>query len=239
MERNFDIVAKLWRLCNVLREAGITYPEYVTELTYLIFLKMAHETGWEKDLPEGFRWNDLASKPPSKQFSFYKEIFSHLKANTKGRVQEIFSDADTCLRNPKYLTLLITEFDAIDWYSAREETVLAELYEGLLEKNSTESKSGAGQYFTPRPLIDCIVQLVKPCAGEIIQDPAAGTCGFLIAADRFIKKQTDNLKTLSSSQAKFQREKAFVGVELVTPVHKGLSSYTISMKACLWPGVEN
>jgi type I restriction enzyme M protein len=215
-----DIVAKLWHLCNILREGGITYPEYVTELTYLLFLRMAEETGTEDGLPKGYRWHDLASKPATQQFEFYKTLLRHLASGTQGRVREIFTDAETCLSNPKYLALLVTEFGRINWYVAREESALADVYEGLLEKNSTESKSGAGQYFTPRPLIESMVELTKPAAGEIIQDPACGTAGFLVAADRYIRHTTDNLKGLTRAQVSFYKTKAFVGVELVTKTHR-------------------
>ena len=98
----------------------------------------------------------------------------------------IFTDAQTKLRKPTNLKALTSAIDKLDWFSAREEG-LGNLYEGLLEKNAAEKKSGAGQYFTPRPLIDCMVALMKPQAGEVIQDPAAGTGGFLVAADRYIK----------------------------------------------------
>ena len=94
------------------------------------------------------------------------------------------------------------------------------MYEGLLEKNATEKKSGAGQYFTPRPLIDCIVRLIKPQAGEVIQDPAAGTAGFLVAADRYIKDHTDDLYTLGTEQQHFQRTQAYQGLELVPDTHR-------------------
>jgi len=97
---------------------------------------------------------------------------------------------------------------------------LGNLYEGLLEKNAAEKKSGAGQYFTPRPLIDCIVRMMKPQPGEVVQDPAAGTAGFLVAADRYIKDHTDDLYTLAPEQAFFQRHNAFVGAELVTDAHR-------------------
>jgi type I restriction enzyme M protein len=107
----------------------------------------------------------------------------------------------------------------LDWYSAKEEG-LGDLYEGLLEKNATEKKSGAGQYFTPRQLIDCIVELMQPQAKETIQDPAAGTGGFLIVADRYIKQQTDNLFELSESVQMFQRTQAFYGLELVQDAHR-------------------
>ena len=95
-----------------------------------------------------------------------------------------------------------------------------DLYEGLLEKNASEKKSGAGQYFTPRPLIDCMVALIKPQPGELIQDPAAGTGGFLITTDRHIKKQTDDLFDLAEAEQNFQRDKAFYGIELVQDAHR-------------------
>jgi type I restriction enzyme M protein len=215
-----DIVAKLWHLCNILRDGGITYPEYVTELTYLLFLRMAEETGSESKLPKGYRWSDLASKSPSQQFDFYKKLLRRLGSGTHGRVREIFTDAETCLTNPRYLSLLVTEFGQINWYIAREESALADVYEGLLQKNSTESKAGAGQYFTPRPLIESVVELTKPKAGEIIQDPACGTAGFLVAADRYIRRATKNLKALSKPEASFQQKQAYVGVELVTKTHR-------------------
>ncbi|HEX3624208.1 MAG TPA: N-6 DNA methylase [Verrucomicrobiae bacterium] len=210
-----DIVAKLWNLCNILREGGITYPEYVTELTYLIFLKMAEETGTESDLPLGLRWRDLATKAGETQFKFYEMQLKKLGVARAKNVRSIFAGAESALPQAKFLGLLVQEFDRINWYNAREEAVLADLYEGLLEKNSAESKSGAGQYFTPRPLIESIIDLVKPLPGETIQDPACGTAGFLIAADRYIKRATKNFKTLSPKQAAFQREHAFYGVELV------------------------
>jgi len=215
-----DIVAKLWRLCNILRESGISYPEYVTELTYLIFLKMAEETGSEKNLPKKLRWRSLVEKPTGEQFPFYRKLLKCLGSVKDERVREIFTGAETCLRQPRYLTLLVEEFDKINWYIAREESAFADLYEGLLEKNSTESKAGAGQYFTARPLIDSMVELVQPQAGEIIQDPACGTVGFLISADRYIKRQTNNFKELTKAEVRFQQERAFVGVELVEQTHK-------------------
>ena len=215
-----DIVAKLWHLCNILRDGGINYPEYVTELTYLLFLRMAEETGSEAKLPKGCRWSDLASKPQSKQFIFYKNLLRRLGSVTRGRVREIFTAADTCLTNPKHLAILVTEFGRIDWYLAREESALADVYEGLLEKNSTESKAGAGQYFTPRPLIDCMVELTKPEQGEIIQDPACGTVGFIISANRYIQRSTNNFKNLSNAQVSFQKKQAYIGVELVAKTHR-------------------
>jgi type I restriction enzyme M protein len=148
------------------------------------------------------------------QLDHYKRALLDLGRAPSGTVQAIFTDAQTKLRKPANLKTLTTAIDGLDWFSAREEG-LGELYEGLLEKNAGEKKSGAGQYFTPRPLIDCMVRLMKPQAGEVIQDPAAGTGGFLVAADRYIKDATDDLYALEQAQSFFQRHNAFIGMELV------------------------
>jgi type I restriction enzyme M protein len=220
MPHTQDIVQKLWNLCNILKDDGANYHQYVTELTFLLFLKMARETGTETELPKGFRWEDLEKRDGVDLLTHYKKLLLHLGTETKGRVQEIFADANTSLRQPKHLKELVTQIDKIEWYEAREEGTLAELYEGLLERNAQESKSGAGQYFTPRPLIDCMVDLIKPQPGELIQDPACGTAGFLIAADRYVKQETDNLTVLSEKKAEWQANQAYVGVELVVDTHR-------------------
>ncbi|MCC9608085.1 type I restriction-modification system subunit M [Blastopirellula sp. JC732] len=214
-----DIVAKLWNLCHVLRDDGITYHEYVTELTYLLFLKMMKETGQEGMLPDGYRWDDLAQLDGVDQLGFYRALLVHLGNEGAGRIQAIFHDANTSLRQPKNLAKLVSDIDKLDWYSAREEG-LGDLYEGLLEKNASEKKSGAGQYFTPRPLIECMVNCLQPQPGEVIQDPAAGTGGFLIQADRYIKQRSDELFDLPEKLQDFQRRQAFVGVELVPDTHR-------------------
>jgi type I restriction enzyme M protein len=214
-----DIVQRLWSLCHVLRDDGITYHQYVTELTYLLFLKMAQETEREDQIPEGYRWRDLERKTGISLLSFYRALLLHLGTEAKGRVQEIYANASTSLREPRNLKKLVDAIDDLDWYDAREEG-LGNLYEGLLEKNAREKKSGAGQYFTPRALIDSIMRLIKPQPGELIQDPAAGTGGFLIAADRYIKEHTDNLYALSRRDQNFQIKKAFYGVELVPDTHR-------------------
>src|SRR3984957_16995157 len=217
-----DIVAKLWNLCHVLRDDGISYSDYVTELTFLLFLKMLAETGHEERLTKGYRWVGLARREGLDQLEHYRQLLLDLgnPAKTKDQlVLAIFTDAQTKLRKPTNLKTLTDAIDKLDWFSAREEG-LGNLYEGLLEKNAAEKKSGAGQYFTPRPLIDCIVRLVKPQPGEVVQDPAAGTAGFLVAADRYIKDKTDDLYKLSEADAFFQRHNAFVGMELVPDTHR-------------------
>jgi type I restriction enzyme M protein len=231
MKTTADIVAKLWGLCNVLRDDGVTYNEYVTELTYLLFLKMLEETGKEERLPKGWRWSLLAKREGMEQLDYYKAMLLELGKAKDELVSAIFIDAQTRLRKPTNLKALTSNIDQLDWFSAREEG-LGNLYEGLLEKNAADKKSGAGQYFTPRPLIDCIVRLMQPQPGEVIQDPAGGTAGFLVAADRYIKDHTDDLYTLTEQQAFFQRHNAFYGAELVPDTHR------LSMMNLLLHGIE-
>jgi len=214
-----DIVQKLWNLCHVLRDDGITYHEYVTELTYLLFLKMAKETETEGQIPKGYRWDDLTKKDGVEQLAFYKQLLIDLGGKGSGRVQAIFANASTAFRQPRHLKQVVTDIDGLDWYSAKHEG-LGDLYEGLLEKNAEETKSGAGQYFTPRPLIDAMVALVKPKPGERVQDPAVGTGGFLTAADRYVRSKTDDYHELKTAQQNFQRREAFSGVELVPDVQR-------------------
>ncbi|WP_186429656.1 N-6 DNA methylase [Clostridium sp. BSD9I1] len=214
-----EIVSKLWNLCNVLRDDGITYHQYVTELTYILFLKMAKETGAEDKLPQGYRWDDLKSKSGIELKTFYKDLLNHLGEETSGIVQQIYQGSSTNIEEPKNLEKIITTIDGLDWYSAKEEG-LGNLYEGLLEKNASEKKSGAGQYFTPRVLIDVMVKLIDPKPGEKCNDPAAGTFGFMIAADHYLKEKTDNYFELDTDLQEFQRTKAFSGCELVHETHR-------------------
>lgn len=214
-----EIVQKLWNLCNVLRDDGITYHQYVTELTYILFLKMAKETGSEDKIPKEYRWDALSKKEGTELKSFYKRLLLDLGEKGQGKVKQIYANASTNIDEPKNLEKIIKSIDSLDWYSAREEG-LGDLYEGLLEKNASEKKSGAGQYFTPRALINVIVRLIDPQPGERCNDPAAGTFGFMIAADHNVKKKTNDLFALSEREARFQREEAFSGCELVQDAHR-------------------
>ncbi len=214
-----EIVAKLWNLCNVLRDDGITYHQYVTELTYILFLKMAKETGAEKEIPADYRWDVLTSKSGIELKKYYKELLSYLGDNCTGRIREIYQGSATNIDEPKNLEKIITSINELDWYSAREEG-LGNLYEGLLEKNANEKKSGAGQYFTPRVLIDVMTRLMKPQAGERCNDPACGTFGFMIAASQYVKKQTDDFFDLDADTAEFEKKEAFTGCELVHDTHR-------------------
>jgi len=219
MTATSDIVQKLWNLCHVLRDDGVTYLQYVTELTYLLFLKMAQETGAEEQLPEGYRWEDLNSREGNEQLTFYRSLLLMLGSEgSSRRVQAIFANAQSALKQPRILKKLVTSIDELDWFSEHRDE-FGDLYEGLLQKNADEKKSGAGQYFTPRPLINCMVALLKPEPGELIQDPAAGTGGFLIAADRYIRQQHDPFDW-DEAQQSFHRHQAFYGMELVQDAHR-------------------
>jgi len=216
---NQEIVAKLWNLCNVLRDDGITYHQYVTELTYILFLKMTKETGTDGQIPAKYRWDVLIKKQGIELKRFYDQLLTHLGENCPGRVQEIYSGARSNISEPKNLEKIIISINGLDWYSAKDEG-LGNLYEGLLEKNANEKKSGAGQYFTPRVLIDIMVELVNPQPGERCNDPACGTFGFMIAADRHVKGLTDSYFELPIEQQEFQKTKAFTGCELVHDTHR-------------------
>ena len=213
-----DIVARLWNLCNVLKDDGVTYHQYVTELTYLLFLKMAKETGTEDVIPAGHRWDDLEARPAPDRLEAYKLTLIHLGSHGSRLVQEIFANASSFIKKPATLSTLVAEIDKLDWYSARQEG-LGDLYEGLLEKNANEKKSGAGQYFTPRPLIDSMVAVMQPTLNDIIQDPAAGTGGFLIAANRWLRQHGDPDGWTEAQQRKYRRN-TFYGMEHVQDAHR-------------------
>ena len=211
-----EIVQKLWNLCNILKDDGITYHQYVGELTQLLFLKMARETGTEERIPEGLRWDDLLNKDGIEQFSHYKHCLLELGECDDSLIAAIYDNAVTHIREPRHLSQLIADIDQLDWFAEQHERDdLGDMYEGLLEKNASETKSGAGQYFTPRVLINCIVSLMKPQLGEVIQDPAAGTAGFLIAAGRYLRKRNSDFNNLTEAQYSFQQQHALVGMELV------------------------
>src|SRR4051812_36484611 len=216
MNPSSDLVNKLWRLCAVLRKDGITYQQYVTELTYLLFLKMMQEKRLEAgSIPEGLRWRDLVAAEGVKKLALYREILTKLgnpEAPLDRAVQAIFANSATIIREPVNLATLVTAIDQLHWFSEARDS-FGDLYEGLLQKNSEETKRGAGQYFTPRVLIGVLVRLMQPQPGEIIQDPAAGTGGFLIAADRAVRALTDEFHELDTPRQRFQIEHALHGLE--------------------------
>jgi type I restriction enzyme M protein len=212
-----DLVNKLWRLCSLLRKDGVTYQQYVTELTYLLFLKMASEQKDESRIPERYRWGALKAASETEVLQRYRQALIDLGDGTKvadRSVVAIFQNAATIVREPANLRKLIDAIDGLHWFSD-ERDAFGDAYEGLLQKMAEETKRGAGQYFTPRVLIQLMVRLMKPQPGEVIQDPAAGTGGFLIAADTYMRGQTDDYFELSPKQQAFQLRSALRGVENV------------------------
>lgn len=217
-----QIAKKLWELCNVLRDDGVTYHQYLNELTYILFLRLSEVKMFDQDIPEQYRWTKLKEIKDNKElFDTYRDLLANLGTmSTNESITEIYTNASTTLRKPVNLRTLITNIDQIDWFEDEEQDKIASIYEELLEKNAGEKKSGAGQYFTPRPLINVMVELLAPKVGERWNDPAAGTFGFMIAADEYLKRKTDDYYALSAKEKEFQVNEAFSGCELVQDAHR-------------------
>ena len=217
-----EIANKLWNLCNVLRDDGVTYHQYLNELTYILFLRLSEIKGFEEDIPGQYRWSKLIAIKDNKElFDTYRDLLANMAKEAKSdAIKEIYSNASTTLRKPVNLRTLVTSINLIDWFEDQENDKIATIYEELLEKNAGEKKSGAGQYFTPRPLINVMVDLVSPKVGERWNDPAAGTFGFMISADNYLREKTDQYYALNEAERKFQLTQAFSGCELVQDAHR-------------------
>ncbi len=209
-----QVVAKLWGFCNTLRHDGIGYGDYIEQLTYLLFLKMADEK--KIKLPVGCRWNDLLQKSGIELLDGYVEILRTL-SREKGMLGDIFAGSLSKFREPVNLKKLINLIDETQW-SAIDVDVKADAYEGLLQKYAEEEK-GAGQYFTPREAIRAIVRCVQPDIRErpsfTIHDPALGTAGFLIGAYEWMMKETDEGASLFREDRERLQERTFSGAEIV------------------------
>ena len=211
-----NIVQKLWNYCNVLRDDGMSYGDYVEQLTYLLFLKMADERTrppWNQPspVPEGYDWPSLLSRDGDELFDHYRHILEKL-GREPGLLGLIFGKAQNKFQDPAKLRRLIVDLIDKENWSAMSADVKGDAYEGLLEKNAQDTKSGAGQYFTPRPLIRAIVDVMQPKPGETVCDPACGTGGFLLAAHNYV---VEHFPHLTRDERKFLKEKTFKGWELV------------------------
>ncbi len=180
------IVSKLWNFCNVLRDDGMSYGDYVEQLTYLLFLKMADERtrppySQPNTVPAAYSWPTLVKKDGDELFDHYRHTLENL-GNEKGLLGLIFNKSQNKFQDPAKLRRLIVDLIDKENWSIMSADVKGDAYEGLLEKNAQDTKSGAGQYVTPRPLIQAMVDAVAPKPGEKICDPACGTGGFLLAA---------------------------------------------------------
>jgi|SRR5579884_388427 len=185
-----DVVQKLWGFCHTLRHDGIDYGDYIEQITYLLFLKMADERGVA--LPPGADWPSLRARSGTDLTEHYQDTLRAL-GKEPGLLADIFAGAQSRFSNPVNLKRLVGLIDETEW-TALDVDVKAEAFEGLLEKAASEGKKGAGQYFTPRLLIQAIVRCVRPdprAAAEFsIMDPACGTGGFLVAAYEWLKQET-------------------------------------------------
>lgn len=208
-----DIVQKLWGFCHVLRHDGIDYGDYIEQLTYLLFLKMADERGVE--LPKTCDWPTLYKQTGTDLTDHYVDVLRTL-GKQAGLLGDIFAGAQSRFNNPVNLKRMITLIDETEW-TALDVDVKAEAFEGLLEKAASEGKKGAGQYFTPRVLIKSIVRCMKPDPGVhkefTIGDPACGTGGFLVAAYEWLIEQTGG--ALERDIAKRVRRATYFGQDLV------------------------
>jgi type I restriction enzyme M protein len=214
-ESSQQVVQKLWNYCNILRDDGLSYGDYVEQLTYLLFLKMADERTKppfdEKPIiPHEYGWQELLNKDGDDLEVQYRHTLEQL-GKTKGMLGLIFRKAQNKVQDPAKLKRLVADLiDREDW-TTLDTDVKGDAYEGLLQKNAEDTKSGAGQYFTPRPLIRAIVDVIRPEPGMLICDPACGTGGFLLAAHDYIVEHNK----LDKVQKRFLKEEALHGVEIV------------------------
>lgn len=209
-----DVVAKLWGFCHTLRHDGVDYGDYIEQLTYLLFLKMADERGVE--LPEQTDWPYLRKQSGTELLEAYVDALRSL-GKQPGILGDIYSGAQSRFNNPVNLQKLVGLIDETEWTSL-EVDIKAAAFEGLLEKAASEGKKGAGQYFTPRLLIQTMVRCVKPDPRQsrdfAIDDPACGTGGFLVAAYEWLKDRTGG--AFERDIAKRIRQSTYFGQELVS-----------------------
>ena len=209
-----SIISKVWSFCNTLRDDGVGYGDYLEQLTYLIFLKMADEYGRpphnrKVGVPARFSWPVMRPLKGAELEVHYVETLRSL-ATEKGMLGQIFTKAQNKIQDPAKLARLIEMVDDVSWVTLDADTK-GDIYEGILEKNAEDTKSGAGQYFTPRALIKAMVECVAPKPGKSIADPACGTGGFFLSAYDYLVKRAD----LTPAEKRFLKNETFHGNEIV------------------------
>ena len=209
MANEQQLIKKVDGIANVLSAAGIGYTDYLTQLTYILFLKMdaeKEEFGLGSKIPEGYKWKDFCNLSGEDLVEKYEEILKELSKQT-GVIGTIFTKAVNKIDRPVHLEKVIQIVKGENWYMM-EGDLKGALYESILEKNGLDKKSGAGQYFTPRPLIQTIVDCVNPKIGETVADPACGTGGFLLSAYEHMKNQSQEI-----AKQKFLKNNTFFGAD--------------------------
>lgn len=210
LQREQTLSQKVWQLATVLAGQGIGFTDYITQLTYLLFLKMDDENtetfGEESAIPEGFRWKDLLALDGLALIKQYEDTLNILQKEDN-LIGTIYTKAQNKIDKPVYLKKVITLIDEEKWL-VMDGDVKGAIYESILEKNGQDKKSGAGQYFTPRSLIQAMVDITRPKIGETICDPACGTGGFLLAAYDYMKSQSQD-----KEKQDFLRNEALSGVD--------------------------
>ena len=214
MSDESGIVSKVWNLASVLRDDGVSYGDYLEQLTYLLFLKVVEEFAKppyyrQLAVPEGYDWSALRSRRGAELESHYAQTLRKL-AGTSGILGQIFTKSQNKIQDPAKLYKVIDMVDKEQW-SMMGADLKGKIYEGLLEKNAEDTKSGAGQYFTPRTLIQSMVMCVRPQPNKIVADPTCGTGGFFLAVYDFIIAEYN----LDLEQKKFLKNKTFFGNEIV------------------------
>ena len=214
-----QVVQKLWNYCNVLRDDGLSYGDYVEQLTFLLFLKMAHEQTqppWRRasPIPEGYDWPSLMERDGDELEVHYRHLLETL-GTYPGMLGIIFRKAQNKIQDPAKLRRLIADLIDREQWMILDADVKGDAYEGLLEKNAQDTKGGAGQYFTARPLIAAVVEVMRPQPGDTICDPASGTCGFLLAAHDYIIERNPNM---DAEQKRHLRLQALHGQDIVDAV---------------------
>ena len=216
-----SIISKVWSFCTILKDDGVGYGDYLEQLTYLLFLKMADEFSrppYNRKLPvpQGYNWESLSSLKGAELEIHYSELLRVLSTSI-GILGQIFTKSQNKIQDPAKLYKLIDMIDKEQW-STMGSDVKGKIYEGLLEKNAEDTKSGAGQYFTPRPLIRAMVECIRPEPSKTIADPACGTGGFFLAAYDFISNPKNY--TLDKQQKEFLKHKTFFGNEIVASTRR-------------------
>ncbi|MDR0500897.1 MAG: N-6 DNA methylase, partial [Coriobacteriales bacterium] len=221
MAETSNVGQKIWSMATVLRDFGVNKSDYLEQITFLLFIKMADE--YEKPpynrnvgIPEDCKWETLLAKSGKELFDHYEYVLKKLAEQT-GTLQQIFIGAQNKLPDPAHLSRVVSMVDSENW-SSMSSDIKGDIYEDLLEKIAADTKSGAGQYFTPRALINAMVRCVRPEPGKTVADPCCGSGGFLLAVKTYIEREFGS--QLDRNQREFLKFQTFRGWEIDQKVQR-------------------